>query len=72
MRRLILVTSTERSAKTLVSYNLWSMFSLIELTELMRQKDDLEFIQLLNNIRVRNVDEDVENKLKSRFTEKKQ
>ena len=48
------------------------MFSLIELTELMRQKDDLEFIQLLNNIRVRNVDEDVENKLKSRFTEKKQ
>ena len=48
------------------------MFSLIELTELMRQKDDLEFIQLLNNICVRNVDEDVENKFKSRFTEKKQ
>ena len=48
------------------------MFSLIELTELMRQLDDLEFIQLLNNIRVGNVDEDVENKLKSRFTEKKQ
>ena len=46
------------------------MFSLIELNEVMRQKDDLEFIQLLNNIRVGNVDEDVENKLKSRFTEK--
>ena len=30
--------------ETLVSCNLWSMFSLIELTEVMRQKDDLEFI----------------------------
>ena len=56
--------------ETLASYNLWSMFSLIELTEVMRQKDDLDFIQLLNKIRVGNVDEDVENKLKSRFIEK--
>ena len=55
---------------TLASYNLWSMFSLIKLTEVMRQKDDLEFIQLLNKIRVGNVDEDVESKLKSRFIEK--
>ena len=37
----------------------------------MRQKDDMEYIQLLNKIRVGNVDEDVENKIKSRFIEKK-
>ena len=46
------------------------MFLLIELTEVMRQRGDLEFIQLLNKIRVGNVDEDVENKLKSSFIEK--
>ena len=56
--------------ETLVSYNLWNMFLLIELTEVMRQRGDLEFIQLLNKIRVGNVDEDVENKLKSSFIEK--
>ena len=44
---------------------------MIELTEVMRQKDDMEYIQLLNKIRVGNVDEDVENKIKSRFIEKK-
>ena len=43
---------------------------MIELTEVMRQKDDMEYIQLLNKIRVGNVDEDVENKIKSRFIEK--
>ena len=37
----------------------------------MRQKDDMKYIQLLNKIRVGNVDEDVENKIKSRFIEKK-
>ena len=36
----------------LASYNLWSMFSLTELTEVMRQKDDLEFTLILNKIRV--------------------
>ena len=37
----------------------------------MRQKDDMVYIQLLNKIRVGNVDEDVENKIKSRSIEKK-
>ena len=37
----------------------------------MRQKDDMEYIQLLNKIRVRNVDEDVENEIKSRSIENK-
>ena len=46
------------------------MFSFIELTEIMRQSGDLQFIQLLNKIHVGNVDQVVENKLKSRFIEK--
>ena len=36
----------------------------------MKQNDNLEFVPLLNKIRVGNVDEDVENKIKSRFIEK--
>ena len=43
------------------------MFSLTELTEEMAEKGDLKFIQLLNIIRVRNIDEDVKNKLKARL-----
>lgn len=32
--------------------NLWQdLFSLFELTEIMRQKDDLQFAQLLNRLR---------------------
>ena len=46
--------------ETIGSYYLWSIFSWIELTEVMRQKDDLGLIQLLNKIRVGNFDEDVE------------
>ena len=46
------------------------MFFLIELTEVMRQKSDLEFIRLLNKICVGNVDENIEIKLESRFIEK--
>ena len=53
--------------ETFVSYNLWSMFSLTELTEEMAEKGELKFIQLLNIIRVRNIDEDVKNKLKARL-----
>ena len=46
------------------------MFSLVEVTEVMKQKGDLEFIQFLNRIHVGNVDEDIQNKLKSRLFEK--
>ena len=35
----------------------------------MKQNDNLEFVPLLNKIRVGNVDEDIENKLKSRLSE---
>ena len=32
-------------------YNLWSLFLIAQLTEVMRQKEDQTFIDLLNKIR---------------------
>ena len=61
---------SDHSIERLLSNELWRLFKLAELTEIMRQKDDLEFIELLNKIRVGNVDEHVEDKLKARFIEK--
>lgn len=36
--------------------NLWSHFQMCELTEVMRQKGDLQFIPILNNIRIGKID----------------
>ena len=44
------------------------MFQFAELTEVMRQKGDAEFINLLNKIRIGEIDADVKQKLKARFT----
>lgn len=45
----------------------WKQFTMIELTEIMRQKDDKEFVQLLNRLRTGNcLDNDLEI-LKSRI-----
>ena len=52
---------------TLFGLELWHTFKFAELTEVMRQKDELEFVQLLNQIRIGNINQVVENKLKSRF-----
>lgn len=52
--------------------NLWKdLFSFYELEEIMRQKDDLEFVELLNRHREGNhlIPEDI-NKLKTRITVK--
>ena len=32
------------------SFNLWSLFVMVELTEVMRQKGDQNFVNILNNI----------------------
>ena len=51
----------------LLSLNLWHMFRFAELTEVMRQKSDAEFINLLNKIRIGDIDADVQQKLKVKF-----
>ena len=43
------------------------MFRLVELTEVMRQKEDTSVIDLLNQIRVGHIDESSEVMIQSRF-----
>ena len=44
---------------------------MVQLTEVMRQRGDFEFISLLNNIREGEIGNHVENTLKSCFIKKK-
>ena len=44
---------------------------MVDLTEVMRQRSDFEFISLLNKIREGEIDDHVENTLKSRFLKEK-
>ena len=43
-------SNTKESYEHLVGPYLWEKFSFIELTEIMRQKDDKQFAQALNNL----------------------
>ena len=45
------------------------MFQFAELTEVMKQRSETKFINLLNKIRVGNVDEDVQKQIRERFIE---
>jgi ATP-dependent DNA helicase PIF1 len=49
--------------------NIWNMLKIkiIELKQLMRQTKDLEFQELLYNIKINNITDDVYNKLKARM-----
>ena len=49
--------------------DLWRKFELVELTEIMRQEGDANFIELLHNIRVGNVDSYADDILKIRFAQ---
>ena len=42
---------------------MWKKLQMVELTEVMRQRGDHDFIRVINKIRVENIDEDVENTL---------
>ena len=52
-----------------LALNLWRMFQFAELTEVMRQRGDVKFIDLLNKIRVGNIDEGVQKQIRERFIE---
>ena len=50
--------------------NLWRMFKFAEETEVMRPRRDAKFIDLLNKIRIRTIDENVQKQIRERFIEK--
>ena len=47
--------------------DLWRKFRLVEMTEIMRQRGDAKFIELLNNIRVGTINTSINDILKARF-----
>ena len=52
-----------------LSIDLWRLFKLVELTQVMRQTDK-DFIEMLNKIRKGLVDESSEKMLRSRFVDR--
>ena len=64
------VYSSTRSIKRLLTLGLWRKFEMAELTKVMRQREDYQFINTLNKIREGQVDEHVELTLKSQFFSK--
>ena len=54
-----------------IALDLWRKFQIIELTEVMRQKGNFEFISQLNKIREGEIDDHVKNTSKSRFLKEK-
>ena len=65
------VYSSAESMKRFIALDLWRQFQMVKLTEVMRQRGDFEFISLLNKIREGEIDDHVENSLKSRFLKEK-
>ncbi|XP_066933724.1 uncharacterized protein [Clytia hemisphaerica] len=58
------------SMQSIVGFELWRSFQMAELTEVMRQRDDIDFVDLLNQVRLGELDEEKEELLKSRFITK--
>ena len=56
--------------QAVVSLDLWRNFKIAELAEVMCQKDNVDFIHLLNKVLVGNIDNNVESIPKTRFISK--
>ena len=65
------VHSSAASTKSFNALDLRRKFQMVELTQVMRQRDDFEFVCLLNKIREGKIDDQVENTLKSSFLKEK-
>ena len=59
------------SAASIIALDLWKKFQMVELTEVMLQRGDIEFMSLLNKIKEGQIDDHVENTLKSPFLKEK-
>ena len=57
--RGLLVYSSTKSTKILLALDLWRKSKMAELTEVMRQREDYQFINVLNKIREGEIDEHV-------------
>ena len=64
------IYSSTDNIKGYLSLELWNNFKVVELTEVMRQRGDIEFISFLNKTRVGIVDYEGEKILLSRFIAK--
>ena len=64
------IYSSTGNIKGYLSLQLWNNFKVVELTEVMRQRGDMEFISFLNKIWVGIVDYEGEKILLSRFIAK--
>ena len=65
------VYSSAASVKGFIAIDFWGKLQMVELTEVICQRGDFEFISLLNKIREGEIDNHVENTLKSRFIKEK-
>ena len=68
------VYSGAASIKGFIALDLWRKFQMVELTEVIRQRGDFQFISLLtllNKIREGEIDDHVENTSKSCFLKEK-
>ena len=63
----VYASSNSAEPKSYVEDELWKIFRLVELTEVMRQKGDTSFIDLVNQIRVGHIDESSEMMIQSRY-----
>ena len=69
--KVLPVYSSATSVKGFFALGLWKKFQMVELTEVMHQRGDHDFIRVLNKITEGNINEDVEHTLKARFLETK-